>query len=338
MQIAGYISKLLYHHDCVVIPNLGGFITNYNPARIHPVNHTFYPPSKSILFNPKLTRNDGLLIHNIAVAEAVPYETVKDHLEDLVQQIKTRLNRGEKVEMENIGKLYEDQFNTILFDPDESVNYLNESFGLPTFISPPILRESVQRRLEKRFSDRKPLLQDERERKRIYWAYAAVIPILIVLAWFIFGGNFNQRDIHQSGMIDINDSDKTRTGIIPGEAKSQKTLTEKVKPLKDLDLKESHLSPDHNKAEKKDAETDEPAEKTYFPKYYIIGGAFQFKDNAENLIADLRRKGYQAQDAGRNENGLYMVSYFSTPDKSEALTNLAIIRRNDNPAAWLFKK
>jgi len=338
MQIAGYINKLLYQHDCVIIPYLGGFITNYSPAKIHPVNHTFYPPSKSILFNPKLTRDDGLLIHNISIAESIAYETVKEKLQEQVQSIKTHLGRGEKVHLDNVGTLYQDQTDVILFDPDESVNYLNGSFGLPTFISPPIVRGTAQRRLEKRFTDRKPVPQHDKEKRRIVWAYAAMIPILIMIAWFIFGGNFKQKDVHQSGMMDINDSDKITTGTIPSDAESHKSINEKVKPLKDLNLKESNLSSDPEATDKKDAEIEKPNEKSYSKKYYIVGGAFQFKDNAENLIADLRRKGYEAEDAGRNDNGLYLVSYFSTPDKSEALSNLAIIRRDDNPAAWLLKK
>ncbi|MBA3284223.1 MAG: SPOR domain-containing protein, partial [Nitrosopumilus sp.] len=59
MKIDQHISQLLYHHDCVIVPGFGGFVTNSQPARIHPVQHQFYPPSKSLGFNIHLRRNDG---------------------------------------------------------------------------------------------------------------------------------------------------------------------------------------------------------------------------------------------------------------------------------------
>ncbi|MFN2430356.1 MAG: hypothetical protein ABR574_10085, partial [Cryomorphaceae bacterium] len=29
-----YINELLYDYDCVILPQLGGFVTNYKPAQI----------------------------------------------------------------------------------------------------------------------------------------------------------------------------------------------------------------------------------------------------------------------------------------------------------------
>ncbi len=73
-------------------------------------------------------------------------------------------------------------------------------------------------------------------------------------------------------------------------------------------------------------------------KFYVIGGAFKIRENADKLLAVLRGEGYHAEDVGQNPAGLYMVSYFSSEDKSEALVNLATIRREKNPSAWLLKK
>jgi len=48
MDISSYISELLFEHDCVIIPNFGGFICNYKPADIHPIQNTVSPPAKAI--------------------------------------------------------------------------------------------------------------------------------------------------------------------------------------------------------------------------------------------------------------------------------------------------
>jgi len=81
MQLSGYISELLYENDCVIIPGFGGFVGNYSSAKIHPVNHTFYPPSKNILFNSKLTSDDGLLLHSVSIGENISYAEARSKTE-----------------------------------------------------------------------------------------------------------------------------------------------------------------------------------------------------------------------------------------------------------------
>ena len=66
-----YISELLFLHDCVIIPNFGGFVSNKQSAKLNRVNGVLSPPTKQILFNKNLTTNDGLLISHIANQEAI---------------------------------------------------------------------------------------------------------------------------------------------------------------------------------------------------------------------------------------------------------------------------
>ena len=59
MKIEEYISDLLFEHDCVIVPDFGGFVCNYGPAAIDPAKHLFEPPAKRILFNKGLSRPLG---------------------------------------------------------------------------------------------------------------------------------------------------------------------------------------------------------------------------------------------------------------------------------------
>ena len=103
MNIAGHISKLLYYNDCVIIPGLGGFVTDYAPAKIHPNTHTFFPPSKSILFNAKLTNDDGILMHFIAQEEKISYADAKREINYFVQDLIFELDKGKENVLEKIG-------------------------------------------------------------------------------------------------------------------------------------------------------------------------------------------------------------------------------------------
>ena len=74
MKFDTYIKDLLYRNDCVVLPNLGAFITRNVSAKIDESNNVIYPPSKHISFNPKIVENDGLLANHIAIVENISRE------------------------------------------------------------------------------------------------------------------------------------------------------------------------------------------------------------------------------------------------------------------------
>ena len=57
--ISKYISELLFLHDCVIIPEFGGFVGNNKSAVLNEITRTISPPSKEILFNLNLQTNDG---------------------------------------------------------------------------------------------------------------------------------------------------------------------------------------------------------------------------------------------------------------------------------------
>jgi len=333
MDISFFISELLYDNDCVIIPGFGGFVAHYTPASIHPISHSFHPPSKSILFNSKLIRDDGLLIDFISEKQHIPYSEAKTLVEEFTGETLEKLALGELSRFKNIGNLQRDQEGKLLFSPDDSVNYLEEAFGLPIFISPPILRKSVQQRLETKFIDRKPVPGRERSIRKMAWVYVAVIPVLFILAWFIYSGNFKPQHTQQTGIVDLSDSDLKydRETKVPIILKNEANPP----PLESLDF--SDTSPVESEINEETSESI-PKNPIIRKKYYIIGGAFGVELNADKLVAVLRNKGYEAQRSGLSKSGLHMVSYFSTKDKSEALVNLDIIRKEDNPSAWLLRK
>ena len=134
-----YISDLLYLHDCVIIPDFGGFICNYTGAYIDETNGTICPPAKEILFNRNLTHNDGLLAGWIAARESIPYEKATQALALFADDLKSRLNRRERVPFGEIGVFYVDRRFNILFENGDR-NFLAESFGM----EPIAVRETGQ--------------------------------------------------------------------------------------------------------------------------------------------------------------------------------------------------
>jgi len=147
MKIAKYIGDLLYDYECVVIPGLGGFLTNEKPASIHPVTHHFRPPYKQILFNSFLKTNDGLLLNYIAREEGVSYKDAKEQLDHFVYQCNNALKEGKRINFHKVGYLYLNKQEQISFEQDSSINYDAEAFGLGAFVSPAVRRTKAEEKI-----------------------------------------------------------------------------------------------------------------------------------------------------------------------------------------------
>ena len=79
-SVAHYISELLFLHDCVIVPEFGGFVGNKKSAQLNKTTGTLTPPSKQILFNTNLKINDGLLITHIVNKEGITQKIAKQNV------------------------------------------------------------------------------------------------------------------------------------------------------------------------------------------------------------------------------------------------------------------
>src|SRR6478735_1409179 len=125
------IQDLLNDHDCVIIPDFGGLIAQYASAKIHPVKHTFSPPSKKIAFNEKLKNNDGLLISSLAQHLRVTAPEAQQMVSQFVGNIQSELKQNKRIELQGIGVFRYNAEHKIEFEYLEAENYLSHSFGLP---------------------------------------------------------------------------------------------------------------------------------------------------------------------------------------------------------------
>jgi cell division protein FtsN len=72
--------------------------------------------------------------------------------------------------------------------------------------------------------------------------------------------------------------------------------------------------------------------------FFVIAGAFGVKENAENLVMDLRSKGYDSSINGQNRRGLYIVSIQGFSDKKLATQKMHEYRAGEFPNAWLLSR
>lgn len=70
--------------------------------------------------------------------------------------------------------------------------------------------------------------------------------------------------------------------------------------------------------------------------YYVVGGSFKNKDNAEQYRYRLDRQGYPAEILVNVEDGFYMVAYHGFEERSEAVAYLQEIKEQENTNAWVY--
>lgn len=335
MKIKDYIKELLFTNQGVIIPGLGGFVSEYESAAFDVNENSFIPPSKKITFNPKYSYHDNLLTEFISEKENIDKEKSIKNLEDFVKDIKTKLIKGEKIDFPEIGSLSQNAKEEILFEQDTKSNLLSDSFGLTSVKTKPIVypQNNVAKAV-------KPVKQKKSYKKLILISSSAIVFLcLITLSWFLTEGysdfsliSSNEKpNPEPSNNIIINSPEKNLDSI--AQADSLKALI--------------NQSIDEN-TDKKDAlfytEPEKPArlagEETPKPKYsefHIIAGSFKKIENAEVFSSKLRDKGYEPVIIRSGEN-LIRIAVFSYTDETEALTKLYSLRESsDIKSVWILK-
>ena len=129
MQLSKYLSELLIEHECVTVPALGSFIGAFKSAHYDLINEKFYPPSKQISFNSQIKKNDGLLAKHVSQSLGIEYSLALKKIHQEVINISESLKK-ETVFLKDIGKLSLNGEEKVVFEPDNSKNFLKDSFGL----------------------------------------------------------------------------------------------------------------------------------------------------------------------------------------------------------------
>ncbi|NOQ25335.1 MAG: hypothetical protein GQ564_08225 [Bacteroidales bacterium] len=328
MKIKDYIKELLFTNQGVVIPGLGGFVSEYESAAFDVNENSFIPPSKKITFNPKYSYHDNLLIEFISEKENIDKEKSIKNLEDFVKDIKTRLIKGEKIDFPEIGSLSQNVNEEILFEQDTTSNLLSDSFGLTSVKTKLIV--NPQNNVAKAV---KPVKQKKSYKKLIFISSSAIVFLcLLTLSWFLTEGytdfsliSSNEKpNPESSNNIIINTPEKNLDSI--AQADSVKALI--------------NQSIDEN-TDKKDAlfytEPEKEAPKPKYSEFHIIAGSFKKIENAEVFSSKLRDKGYEPVIIRSGEN-LIRIAIFSYTDETEALTKLYSLRESSNiKSVWILK-
>ncbi|AWG24605.1 SPOR domain-containing protein [Flavobacterium kingsejongi] len=309
MKTEHYISQLLYRYQCVTVPGFGAFLTEIQSASLSESTNAFYPPKKTLSFNIYLKNNDGLLASHISQIEKIAYEDAVIRIQNEVASWKKILEKKETLILKHIGEIVLNFENNLIFTASKETNYLTDSFGLGSFISPSIKREVYKEQIQL-LEEKAPIaFTPERRATQSYLKYAAVFVLTLLAAGF--GGlKLRQNQINTQTLL----VEQAVQEQVQDKIQEATFFIETPMPAVKLTLKEDKLP------------------------YHIVAGAFRDESNAQKKYEQLSRKGYKSRKLEKNKFGLYPVLYGSYSTYEEAQKNLNQIHSHVNDEAWLLIK
>lgn len=361
MHLDQKISELLYHYDCVIVPEFGGFITNYKPAHFDGRLHLFHPPSKEVSFNKNLTRNDGLLAHYLADADNCTFEEANTIIKKNVEDYFTKLNNGGRVEFKRVGIIYRDADQNLRFQPGSEHNYLKDAFGLEKVFAVPV--KQAEEPAEKQeipvipigeSTQKEPTKTEVKERssrpQRIAWAAVLILPLMAYSGWLISSADLSRPN--NLTIADFNPLQSTAPVYTPRTEHFELTSEE---PTEDDRVVETINSGDavavvsftEPAGEGVYVRLAEPVAvsapvNTYVAtpdilgmRYHVVGGCFRDLANARGWVDELRSRGYNAFILDQHR-GLYRVTFGNFDRRKEALNALREIKVSEMQGAWLL--
>ena len=301
------IVQLIIQHDCVIIPEFGGFVTKAIPSKIDYDKGIMSPPSKQLLFNIQLLNNDGLLTTEISNVNNISYADASNEIVHKVGEFNAALKEGKKITIQKVGSFQRNQEGLLVFEQDRFFNFLMSSYGLGSVQFVPA--ETIEKK--------DPIDQGKTQ----FWKYAAaacLLPIAFYSLWIPLKTN-----VISSRMISIHDLNPfhkaNKVNYIKIPLKSQKDKLNANYPSIEEQYKQADLSTgfwyyqydeEISFTVRKEKEVlpikitepvlDNSGKETEIinlnpSTYNCIAGCFSNWNNANLLVNKLKSKGYDAR-------------------------------------------
>ncbi len=293
------IIALLENNLRVIIPELGAFVIRQKEPRV-------------VAFNEQLNSDDGILKEYIQKTENVEPEIAEQLLSDYLNYIRKMLDSGNDYVFEGLGVLRKET-GKMIFIPENELTVMKEVEDKQPEV---VVRESATK-VKEIFMEINDHEKSPENRLKIpfspqqvaKWAVIILLANIAVFAAFSFKDRISDR-------LRPKDAQGFSQSVLDQLADSVKSA------VADTSLM---ISEQQDFIEESDNEN---------VRYYIVAGCFRDEMNANDLVKALQKSGFKAEKFGKIGE-LYAVSFSSYDDKEDAAKELARIREQSHPDAWM---
>lgn len=318
-RLISHIEFLLHEHNCVIIPDLGGFVVNTIHSKSDGLA-MFYPPVSELVFNRELTYNDGLLAESYMGVYDLTFEAAMWKINEDVSLIKQQLRDSQNVDLGKLGS-----FSII----NNVFTYKPGSFERPAYFG------LTRSKLMPLMQIQSPVVNSKKvvvKQRRLRTSEIAVVAA-VFLALMMFVMPMSDKAINRQ-------SAKISYGTEWLKSKNKSDVSGQL--AKDSDVDVVAASVDSSALVETVAPTasnvEEIAEED-LPRYYIVMGVFEINSGAERLVGVLKDKGLT--DTGLIKRpGRYDVYAASFVNEESAKEYLKEIHKQfpTHSDAWILKR
>lgn len=337
--LAKHIETLLVKHNCVVVPGLGGFVTQVQPAHYDEQDGCFVPPKRSVTFNSILSNNDGLLVERYQQYERMTYYTATQHIAEQVAELKKRVEEDGQVELVGIGALSANGAYGMKFTPKESGLMTPDLYALePVFAEP----AHTQKETIAPATPAAALTNEEESKKyyvlrlnkKIVNSVAAAVMCIMFYFLVIPTGNITDAGPHMASMFP--------TQVVHNTKVEKKVVISKkgsINSRENLQTKEAESSPQGAQVVERNEAPVEKATQTVekvAKKEFVIVMASSVTENFGNIFVDkLKAEGLPTPRLIKTDGMMrVVVGHFASTE--EAYEHLRKITDNEDYAgSWV---
>jgi septal ring-binding cell division protein DamX len=358
IELERHIEILLLSNDCVIVPDLGGFMAHHVDAVYDEKEHLFIPPLRTIGFNPQLKMNDSLLAQSYIEAYDISYPDALARIEDEVSEVKQHLGNEGSYEFNDIGVLSLNEDGNYQFEPCEAGILTPDLYGLSSFEMKPIGEVPVE--IEKTVptlsvttantvktdneetekEDKVTVLpfpeldeEDDDERTisiRVSMLRNIAAVFIAVVAFFLWSDRLGNKE--NSNLLKSKIDTGFLTHVMP------KDVTTNTVDLSHINASQTEQTQETHPAETQEKKQEPVTEQKEEGNFAIVLASHVPVANAESYVSELKRKGYTDARVWSHPNASTKVLYGSFATESEARNKLSSLSNiSDFSEGWILK-
>ena len=360
IELNRHIEILLLSSDCVIVPDLGGFMTHHVDARYDDEDNMFVPPLRTLGFNPQLTMNDSLLAQSYIEAYDINYPEAIRRIEAEVTELKQQLYNDGFYEMTGIGVLSLNEDRHIVFEPCEAGLLTPSLYGLGAFEMLPLDEKTNSQIVQ--VATQVPLTNNDSTQSirtttkdgekaiivKMSWLRNAAIAAAIIIFLLFTPTIINNigTETQQPSMSEVDLLPLPNKTVEPKKLDTS-AVNIKHDSIETPAVEENVSSADTTKIESANTNalkaeaiaktTSEPiAEKE--TGYCLVLASQVAQQGAENLVSKMKQHGYEDTRVNINRN-VRRVVYGHYPSQDAAYQALNKLRNSssDFDEAWVYK-
>jgi hypothetical protein len=125
-----FLEHLLYEHECVIIPQFGGFVVNAQDFQFNAKEGKIYPKRKCVAFNEKLKTDDRFLTTEWAKKQSISQKEASIEITAISKDLKSQIYTQGYLTIGELGAFTLNSENRLSFSPNPDFNADLSVFGL----------------------------------------------------------------------------------------------------------------------------------------------------------------------------------------------------------------